>query len=685
MNSIPSRLVILGLALLATTTTHAQFVIDGASNTAQTVSSGTGLVTTNGTLTLTGTTVPVTMSGTSVLTNFGTITQTGTGRAINNSAASANLVIFNGSNALIKATAQDALKTANSAITVINYGSMISSNGQVLDLRDITSQPNTVINHASGSMIATGEDAVRPGVNGVVTNFGLIQAIPVGTSGSDGIDAGGNTGVRVHNTGTIQGRHGITGGATTYAISIHNATGGLLRGVNGSGVNIDGVAATSTAVVTNESGATIEGLVDATSPNGDGDGVDVDGVVTLHNAGLIRGLGAKGVDSGSQPNNAEGVAIGGGTIINAATGQIIGSTLVGDAPNTDTTRQGNGILADNGAGGSAVAATTIDNAGLIWGKTGFGVKLVGAFDDTIYNRAGATIEGNDAPGGGALSVIQMGAGNDVITNAGAVVHSAGHGATAIALEAGNDTLVIAGGVASVQGGMDGGSGTDTVQLNIGTGNTFTHQGSITNFEDFAANSGKAVLRGPVTIDGAATVAALAAVHVNGSFAATTLTVAGTLAGTGTVNAVTTVAEGGALAPGNSIGTLTFAANLDIALAVSNLTGALKFELGAPGNHDQIVLSAGTLSIGNGLLEFDDFSFTDSGVTNGTYILFSTDSAIDGTLGGSLTGFIGAYQATLSLGDSNTDIMLTVVPEPSSFVLAGAGLLLLAWRRISRRS
>src|SRR5262249_39973219 len=90
---------------LASRQARAQFVINGNSNTPQTVSSGTGLVTTNGNLTITsGSTAAVTMTGTSILTNLGTVAQTGTGRGVDNNVAGANLSVFNGSNALIKST-----------------------------------------------------------------------------------------------------------------------------------------------------------------------------------------------------------------------------------------------------------------------------------------------------------------------------------------------------------------------------------------------------------------------------------------------------------------------------------------------------------------------------------------------------------------------------------------------------
>ncbi|MCG3147405.1 MAG: hypothetical protein PCFJNLEI_00845 [Verrucomicrobiae bacterium] len=674
---------------LAGSSAFAQFTINGNSNTAQTVASGTGLVTTNGTLTLGGSTVAVTMSGTAALTNLGTVVQNGSGRAVDSTASGANLIVFNGSNSLIQSAADGIRVNANnSAITINNYGTI--SGAQALDLRAITSAANSVVNQSGAFILGVAEDAVRPGVNGTVNNAGTIRATPTVTAGvatgSDGIDAGANSGIKITNTGTIEGRHGITGGATTYALSIDNLAGATLRAVNGSGVNIDGVAATAITIVTNQNGALIEGAVLPGTTNGDGDGVDVDGVVRLYNAGVIHGYGAKGVGSDTLPNNGDAVAAGGGTIINTVTGQIIGSTLLADAPNGDATREGRGILVDDSSAGNAIAATVVDNAGLIQGKSGYGIRFIGNQNDSIVNHASGTIRGTDAPLGAALAVIQMGADDDVLTNSGAILHDTGNSSKAIAMEDGNDTVVIAGGAASVQGGIDGGTGLDTIQLNIGTANTFTTGGSVTNVEYLNANSGKTILTGGSTIVSNVTVAAPADLRVNGFLAAPTLQIAGTLGGTGIVQGVTVINQGGKLSPGNAIGKLTFTGNLDIAPAVSNTTGALQFELASPSTSDLIVVSNAVLTIGSGLLEFTDFDFTNAGVTPGTYTLFATDNAIVGSLGVDVAGVIGGLNATLAFADSHTDLVLTVVPEPSTWVLLllGVGAFGLRQKVVSRR-
>jgi hypothetical protein len=93
-----------------------------------------------------------------------------------------------------------------------------------------------------------------------------------------------------------------------------------------------------------------------------------------------------------------------------------------------------------------------------------------------------------------------------------------------------------------------------------------------------------------------------------------------------------------------------------------------------------------LTIGSGMLEFNDFNFTAlTGFGPGTYTLFDTSAAITGSLGSSLSGSVGGFSATLSLADGGNDVVLTVVPEPTGMVLAGMGLLgMIGMARASRR-
>jgi autotransporter-associated beta strand protein len=467
--------------------------VTGPVTTAQTLSTGTGTVNSVGSIITSGGTT-LSMTGTSTLVNNGTIQNTGTGRAIDSNSGVANLTVTN--SGLISAVSSDAFRVnTDSAVSLVNSGTIqVTNGGQAIDWAAIKTAGNVLTNQATGRITAVGEDAVRMGIGGVVNNLGLISATPTGgadPSGSDGIDLRTLTGITVNNAGTIMGRHGIAtdgsnAGPSTF--TVNNVAGGLIAAINGSGLNIDGPNATVTATVFNDFGSTFKGGVLAGATDGDGDGIDVDGVLTLTNQGDILGLGARGTG-----NNAEGIAAGGGTLINTATGRIIGSSLVADAANSETGHGGNGILIDNSDGGSAIAATVITNYGLIQGKNGVGIQIVGSYADTITNNAGGSILGT-----GPTAVIQMGGGGDILLNRGAIKSEAdpvtGQHGNAVDLGDGDDQFLIDGGAASIVGNVSGGAGNNTLKITAGTG-SFAYSDKISNFNKVEVASGTATLSG----------------------------------------------------------------------------------------------------------------------------------------------------------------------------------------------
>lgn len=326
--------------------------------------------------------------------------------------------------------------TAGGTLKIINAGTIESiGDGQAIDLETLNNVKFTtsISNAATGVIHAVGNDAIKTGSNAVVTNYGRIytDTAPQDKDGLDqkydGIKIGTSTGVTVYNYGSISAdRHGIDlkTDATLYNY-------GEVTGRNGSGFGSDG-----SGTVFNYAGGVITGAIADGKINGDGDGVDIDLIGHIYNEGTIQGLGAKGVDSGGRPNGSEGIAMGGGTIVNTATGVI---------RSVD-----NGILVDDGAEGSGVGTTSITNYGRIAGEGGFGIKLIGDFADTVIN--GGTISGGN---GLALS---MGAGNDSLT-------------------------VLTGGV--FEGLVDAGEGIDTLTLN-GSGSF----GNSANFEKLVVSGGR---------------------------------------------------------------------------------------------------------------------------------------------------------------------------------------------------
>jgi hypothetical protein len=403
---------IAALALLATAPAFAaSFTIPPDSTSSQTLGSGeTGTISDTGTLTVSGSGNAVNISGdNATLTNLGTLEQTGTGRAIRDNTGVTGLTITNGSTtnstALMQTADGDVIQMNKSpaSVTLSNYGSMISLNAsaggsQVVDFNAILSGANTVNNFAGGVMQASEADAVRPGVNGVVNNAGTIKSTTTTGSSSDGVDAQSNSGVQITNDtgGLIEGaRHGVTGGqALVYSIftmSVTNNSGATTQGDNGSGINIDafnGAGALETVTVVNH------GMITGSGVTGDGDGVDVDGLVNVTNTGTILSKNAVGSAS-------EGLSVGGGTITNSGT--IEGSLAAGNtgAVGRGITLTGNDITSGPDAGKREPIygdAMVINQAGgLIQGDTDSGIAVVGANASghkvMIDNQAGATIKG----------------------------------------------------------------------------------------------------------------------------------------------------------------------------------------------------------------------------------------------------------------------------------------------------
>lgn len=515
----PSRETAAGRVLLFTAVTAAlnvapafaaNFDISTPSTAAQTLGTGsgqTGTVEKTGSLTVSGSTVAVAISGNNAtLTNLGTISQTGNGRAVRDNTGVTGLTVTNGSTtnstALMQAADADVIQMNKPAsVTLNNYGTMTSLNAskggaQAVDFTGITSGTNIINNFATGVMQARDADAVRPGTNGVVNNYGAIISTVSTDTGSDGVDVQNGTGVTINNVfgGSITGaRHGITGGpadgTTSFTTTINNNPGATITGGNGSGINLDGFNARQTATIVN--GGTIIG----NGLTGDGDGIDVDGVINLTNTGTIRSLNSHSRGSIAQ---SEGVTLGGGTIINSG-------TIEGEVAAGNTNAVGRGItiagIDTSGTAEPIYANTIITNqsGGLIKGQSDSAIAVGGGasgFTVTVNNNAGATLVG----GGTTSAAVLTGADNDTINNAG-TVNGASSG-KAIDMGAGNNTLHITGASASILGDINGGvGGTNAMTISAGAGNHFGYAGSISNFSTVEVQSGTTTLSGVSTHTG----------------------------------------------------------------------------------------------------------------------------------------------------------------------------------------
>ena len=537
----------------------------GGSSTTAVVISGTDTVSVGAGATLapTGTTPIVwdwgTASSNVVIDNSGTITAgvdggttigvTGTG----NTSIDRVFTLQSRAGGTITTSDGTAIKMSGNfagTLTINNAGEISSDNGQAIDLKDLspTVGSTVVINNLAGGLItaSAGSDVLRPGNKTVVNNAGRIVHRPdvnsgnVFQSGGDAVDFQGMRGSSLNNLagGYIEGsRHGATGKKDAV---ITNGAGATIKGRNGSGINWDNEDAD---IVTITNYGTLIGTSVVNADDGDGDGIDVDGMLMLDNYGEVIGEQAYGFHNG-QLNSADGIAAGGGTMNNYAGGRIYG--------------QDRGILIDDSDGGTAFFDTILTNEGTVEADDGAAVTFVGDRNDTITNKG--IIRG----------------GTDVLGN---------H--VAIDMGGGNDTLYIYGG-SSIDGQIIGGAGgLDTIALyGASDGGTVDGGtlGNVRTVEWLNVASGDWTLTDDQVYDG-----------INVDFDATlrsdhlllgNLYVYGRVEGTATVTALT-IDNGlgnGVLAPGGdgTIGTFTVEQSAFIG-------GTLEIDVNAAGESDRLVV------------------------------------------------------------------------------------------------
>ncbi len=540
-----------------------------------------------------------------------------TSAALGTNALTIGALISGGGGSLTKLGAGRLIVTNNNTYsggTMIGAGTLQVGNGGT---RGSLGSGNIT---ANGTLVYNRSDTVT--LSNLVTGNGML--VQAGSS-TLVVTANDNyTGGTVVNSGTLSLNVSqyATGGnivTVTNAVLVFNSPGQNHTLANGGSVTVN---AGGTVLVANVNNAWNDvswtlngGLVRITG----GDHQHF-GALTLNGGTITTGPGSSAYDGRGNYSLDVNVTIGGATpsTLDANTGINLGALAADNSAvmfnvadvtgNTNADLVVTTKLTDRDGGGAR---------GLI--KTGPGTMLLNAASDYT---GGSTISNGVLMLGHAL-----GAQNSTVSNlaSGGLAFSttnvfiigglAGNGAIALSNASGAITLKVGNnGSSTLYGGSLSGSGALT-KIGVGTltlTGVSTYGGATTISNGILALSGSALITGSSTI----TVASGATLDVSGRTGGGMTIVNGqTLRGSGTVTGNLTLANGAALAPGNSVGTLTFANNL----AVGD-TATLQYELGTSSD---LTVVGGNLIL-DGILNISDAG----GFANGTYTLF--------TYGGTLT-------------------------------------------------
>jgi autotransporter-associated beta strand protein len=482
----------------------------------------------------------------------------------------------------------------------------------------------------------------------------------------------------------------LSGQTTNYSDGETNgtalsATGGTLT------LNVDSGSATQAGDITDGGGVTKTGAgtltLSGTNTYSGGTTLSA-GTLTGTNADafgtgtLILAGGALNMSGGNyviaNGMNVTGASTAGGTTsasnVTTYTGpiQLSGGTLTLDATNTGRiditsafTGTGNVAISGNNSGETSAGASR--------------VILVSATEPNF--TGGLTINS-----GGLLQLGNSLSQNTVTT----------HGSLWLSPPGGNTGTITLGGLAGsgvvrvIAGNMQ------TATLNVGGNNSdTTFSGVIAKGYDGSDNatgsiallktgSGTLTLSGTNTYLGGTTISGGTLLVNNASGSAlgsgsVTVNSGATLGGSGSIGDLTTVASGGHLAPGASVGTLTF--NYGLVLQSGAI---LDFQLGDPLNpltSDRIDVTGGSLSgPTTGLITLN---LTDAGSFGaGTYDLIrysgaTYDSAslttANFTTGTSISGF--TYTLAFNLTENALQLTATAVPEPATYAAILGALIL----------
>jgi len=573
-------------------------------------------------------------------TSNNTVNFNGTGIVINGGSAS---IANNGGLAFQNtSTAGSASITNNGLAEFFNTStagsaSIANTNNGVVVFADTSTAGSASIANTNNGDVRFFNSSTA-GSASITNNNGLVRFFDTSTAGSATFTNSNNGLVEFIGTSTA-GNASITNNPTGVVQFLDASTAGSASIISNGGFEFFGASTAGSANITNNSTGGLQFSDSSTAG----------GATITNNSGLLLFRDTSTAGSATINNNFGALLFrnastaGSATITNSGNVVFFDTSTAGSATITNnnnltffnSSSAGSASITINATGGvqffgssTAASASITNNGGLIFQNSST------AGSATIITNSGGRTRFTDSASGGSARFVLNGTGQLDISTLSAAGTMAGSiegngfvflGAKNLAVGGNNRSTNFAGIIAD--GGLAGGTG-----------------GSLTK-----TGAGTLTLSGINTYTGA-TVVDAGILSVNGSTAASsliTVNAGGTLGGNGIVG--NTVINGGALAPGNSIGLLTVQGSLAFTTASSYMVEV------SPANADRVNVT-GTATLGGATV---NVTFAPGTYMARRYTILNAAGGVSGTFGSAVSSNAPVnFQTTLSYDANNAYLNLT---------------------------